>query len=654
MSSANLVVFPLFGINDGVCACWLGAACKRVGKHASCTWGDVTLNSPAPHAPAPGAGYGVRTGAAPEGSGVIVVDLDSDAAADAWEAMGGDFATYTVTTPRGFHLYFKHPGFPVGNSAGQLAKGIDIRGDGGFVVGPGSPHKSGETYEVGRDNDVVDAPTFLLQWLKSRPQQKEIAHYPGDIEVGTPEHAYRRRLYTEYLTNEAEPCVQGEGGDPVLFRVVQRGAYDYALPTADVLELITEHYDPRCNPPWGDELEARVLHKAHDAKTKSAREAMTPLPEDLAHLAKPVLHRDVVTDIQEGFTSAQTGRLSPAERALRLSSAGVRLTTGLPGIDTATRGGLMLRKLVAIGGAPGAGKTALAIQLAYRWLTEGIHVGVLAADEDANALLIRFGQLAGLNRELLENGDTVERERLAAWCNSVPLILADGDEQETIIRVSNDLKEAAKGQPSVLIADSIQTVRPGPPLAIGVDIRTKVNVVVSTLKAAARIGEHLVITTSELSKAAYRNKSQADNISALSAFKESGDIEYGVGLAIVLTKRQGVDGVVDGIVAKNRMGQGQPEFVLRLDAITSTVSEIDKETAGLLGDPLYFVKQEIRDILEAAGGSPMSRNAIYGRIGGRKQAVFDAIKKLLVDLTLFEDARGGVRFPLPGDAGYKA
>lgn len=641
---ARPVVFPLLPLTpDGSCTCIQGAACTRAGKHSAVAWGSVTLDNPAPR-PAPGAGYGVRTGAAPEGSGIVVVDLDSEAAADAWEAMGGDFDTFTVSTPRGYHCYFTHPGFHVGNSAGQLAKGIDIRGDGGFVVGPGSPHKSGGFYSVGNDLPLATVPDCLLQWLKSRPQQKEIAHYSGDVEPGTPEHAYRRRLYTEYLTNEAEVCTQGEGGDPVLFKVVQRGAYDLGLPTSDVLELIAEHYDPRCNPPWGDELEARVLHKAHDAKTRSTREAMIPWPEDVAVMLKP---RE---DIQQGFTSEpKAGRLSPAERALRLSSAGVRLTTGLPGIDKATRGGLMLRKLVAIGGAPGAGKTALAIQLAYRWLSEGIHVGVLAADEDADALLIRFGQLAGLNRELLEDGDPKERARLAEWCKGVPLILADGDDQETIIRVSLDLQTAAKGLPSVLIADSIQTVKPGPMLPNGADIRTRVNVVVTTLKAAART--HLVITTSELSKAAYRSKAQADNISSLSAFKESGDIEYGVGMAIVLTKRPGVDGVVDAVVAKNRMGQGQPEIVLKLDALTSEVAEIDPKEAGL-SDPLHFLKSEILDIIEAEGGAPIARNTLCGRIGGRRQTILQSVRELLIAKVLFDDPLG-LRFPLPGDAGYK-
>lgn len=52
--------------------------------------------------------------------------------------------TPTVHTPRGYHLYFTLPDFPVKNAAGlhkrdpELPEGLDIRGDGGFVMAPGS------------------------------------------------------------------------------------------------------------------------------------------------------------------------------------------------------------------------------------------------------------------------------------------------------------------------------------------------------------------------------------------------------------------------------------------------------------------------------------------------------------------------------------
>jgi hypothetical protein len=47
--------------------------------------------------------------------------------------------TYTVDTPSGgCHLYFTAPSTPVRNSAGRLGPLVDVRADGGYVVGAGS------------------------------------------------------------------------------------------------------------------------------------------------------------------------------------------------------------------------------------------------------------------------------------------------------------------------------------------------------------------------------------------------------------------------------------------------------------------------------------------------------------------------------------
>lgn len=278
------ITFPLFDIlPDGTCACG-DPACKRVGKHPAVAWGE--LEAPVPYT----RGHGIKTGARPRGSGIFVVDLDGDPAIDAWNALereGGEVRTREVETPRGAHLYFEHPGFPVKNSAGALAPGIDIRGEGGFVVGPGSPHRSGGTYRLAELGDPRPAPAWLVDWLRERSAPTEIQTYPGDVEGA--ERERRRGLYAKYLREEAPPRgPERRGrGDATLFDVVQRGAYDMQLPTADVLELVREHYDPRCSPMWGDELEERVRHKAHSAKTQSTRPRAEPWPADVAVLLEP-------------------------------------------------------------------------------------------------------------------------------------------------------------------------------------------------------------------------------------------------------------------------------------------------------------------------------------------------------------------------------
>lgn len=655
MSLDRAVVFPLHPIVDGACACGF-AGCTRIGKHPAVLWRDLSLGDPVPR-PVYGAGIGVKTGAAPRGSGIFVVDIDGEDAIDRWNDLdrGRSPTTMTVETGRGLQLYFEHPGFPVKNSAGDLAKGIDVRGDGGFVVATGSPHRNGKIYTAVVDVAPAPAAPWLLARLRERPGPTSTQTYAGDVDGA--ERDRRRELYRAYLET-APPSIQGQGGDAALWAVVQRGAYDLALPAEDVLDLVSEVFDPRCDPPWGDELEGRVIHKVESAKTASTRPAMPPLPADLAHLAggEPAPEASTHGAEKPATVAEKPGigahRLALADRARKVGGNGVRLKTGLATLDSACRGGLLMRKVVALGGAPGAGKTALSVQLAFTWLAQGVPVGFLAADEDADGILIRLGQLAGLSRDALENGDAAERERLAEWCTVVPLILADADEGETIESLSKDLRGLADGKPSVLVVDSMQTARTAVPLPNGSDMRTRVNAVVRSLKHAAKVDGHLVVATSEISKAAYRNRDQAENVNPLSAFKESGDIEYGVGLALVLVNRQGSNELVDAVVAKNRLGGVKPSLLLKLDHARAAVGEISADEARRI-DPLYPTKLDIRNTLTERCGAPMTKSAVYGRIGGRKETVLKAVAEMLEAGELFQDPRG-VRFLLPGDPGYAA
>lgn len=79
-------------------------------------------------------------------SGIVVLDVDGDEGKASLAALGELPSTPTVRTGNGCHLYFRHPGFSVGNSV-RLMPGLDIRGDGGYVVAPPSVHSNGSPYE---------------------------------------------------------------------------------------------------------------------------------------------------------------------------------------------------------------------------------------------------------------------------------------------------------------------------------------------------------------------------------------------------------------------------------------------------------------------------------------------------------------------------
>ena len=88
---------------------------------------------------------------------------------------GGIPRTLTASTGRGLHLFFRHPGGKIANQAGTISPGVDVRGDGGYVVGVPSAHCSGKPYLWNIDDEVAEVPLWLLQYLTRSKQTGENA-----------------------------------------------------------------------------------------------------------------------------------------------------------------------------------------------------------------------------------------------------------------------------------------------------------------------------------------------------------------------------------------------------------------------------------------------------------------------------------------------
>ncbi|MGH3848191.1 MAG: bifunctional DNA primase/polymerase, partial [Pseudonocardiaceae bacterium] len=74
----------------------------------------------------------------------------------------------------GRHLYFRHPGCAIPNDAGRrLGPGLDIRGDGGYVIAPPSRHESGGRYSVAcHGGELPELPDWLLPLMRPRVAQR--------------------------------------------------------------------------------------------------------------------------------------------------------------------------------------------------------------------------------------------------------------------------------------------------------------------------------------------------------------------------------------------------------------------------------------------------------------------------------------------------
>jgi Bifunctional DNA primase/polymerase, N-terminal len=272
----RLAIFPLRPIvqtSEGPrCTCSAGAACDRLGKHPDVRWSQVEANEKAwtnfRGEIVYGIGYGIATGVR---SGVFVIDLDGFVAIRAFYAMGVVPRTFTVRRgPDRGHLYFNRPGFRVRTTAGVLAPGVDVRGDGGFVVAPGSPHKSGDTYEIADDVAVVDAPKWLLE-LPGLRQPKVRLHESSSVELQRLEvqigtrvpRAWRIERARAWLATQPS-AVSGKAGHNATMRALACAVRENLLTDSDMIIEAISDWNARCEPPWqGSDLEHKVFEVMH-------------------------------------------------------------------------------------------------------------------------------------------------------------------------------------------------------------------------------------------------------------------------------------------------------------------------------------------------------------------------------------------------------
>jgi putative DNA primase/helicase len=227
---------PVWGVNtEGVCACKNGQSCKSPGKHPiqndwversrleksdAYDWFAMRTHP---------VNIGLRTGTQ---SGFWALDIDPKSGGDesllALEAQYGALPETRIhrTGSGGKHYLWKIPGdFEVTNSRGRLPRGIDVRGNGGFIVAPGSITGVG-SYRTETNVDIAPAPEWLLELIRPQTLERQIEVVESiafsDLDEGAQERATRyldaavqgeiRRL--EAMKADATPDVSTYRGEP--------------------------------------------------------------------------------------------------------------------------------------------------------------------------------------------------------------------------------------------------------------------------------------------------------------------------------------------------------------------------------------------------------------------------------------------------------
>lgn len=193
----------------------------------------------------PSANIGIATGSISGGLFVIDLDVDVEQGVDGrdtlkeWEKQHGkipDDTWVSITGRGGYHIFFKDSS-KVRNRTGLL-EGIDIRGEGGYIVAPPSLHFNGRRYEWEQspeEFDLMASPSIVFELLNQFPENGERKSFelPETIPDGQ---------RTDYMVR-------------MVCSMQAKGASDETIKVA----VRTEN-EIKCNPPLSDkELEREVF-----------------------------------------------------------------------------------------------------------------------------------------------------------------------------------------------------------------------------------------------------------------------------------------------------------------------------------------------------------------------------------------------------------
>jgi hypothetical protein len=110
-------------------------------------------------------------------SGVWVLDVDGAIGAETLaglEASHGPLPpTLCSITSGGCHLWFRADE-PIQSSVARVGAGLDVRGDGGYVLAPPSIHPDGPRYRWATTTDPATAPDWLIRLTRQRPGAPKI------------------------------------------------------------------------------------------------------------------------------------------------------------------------------------------------------------------------------------------------------------------------------------------------------------------------------------------------------------------------------------------------------------------------------------------------------------------------------------------------
>ena len=241
--------------------------------------------------------------ASANGKHLLVIDVDTKNDGDkAWEELCNQHElpdTRIHSTPSGGqHVFFYSPE-PQKSSVGKIAKGIDARGVGGYVVAPPSCIDD-KHYSIESDCEIAPAPRWLLQLIKNTASKAEpVTDAPSNIDQETA--IERARNFLE----KRAPAVQGSGGDVWTYKTVAV-IRDFGVAAEHVLELLLP-WNEICEPPWGpQDLQKKVTSVYSYAQNAAGAKSAESILKDFEDIPVPI-----ASDTEQPAESDQPNTIQP-------------------------------------------------------------------------------------------------------------------------------------------------------------------------------------------------------------------------------------------------------------------------------------------------------------------------------------------------------
>ena len=442
----------------------------------------------------PNANIGITTGNL---SGLAVVDLDGPEGIKQGESLGLVSCLISLTG-NGKQLWFAHPKDSLVANEVRTYPGVDIRGEGGYVVAPSSIHPNGKRYRFNR-------PVLSAEKLPPFP-----AHFFATPVDGTAGQlvANETRNQSGWIAKALEEMTDGNIDD-TLFKVCSRLRNDgYTEQDARVLlephavrvGASDTHLEDKIRNVWG---------------RYEPKQSPRPLTISQSSSTQLVLHSPTSQD-----------SLNEYQRRILGETRDETLKTGYTAFDILTKG-LRKGEICVIGARTGVGKSNFIIGPIRTFCQSGKRV-LLASTE------MSFDQVWSRYIATLPSSEDFKSHQFFVLDDFTP----------DIERIEEALRQA---NPDLLVFDHINHV--------GTDYHF-LSKFMSGLKELARRFNIPMIVTAQLNRSAdYIDQGQRVE-PRLSMVQGSDQIGQMAALVLLLNEKRVVNDMteIDGIVVKNRHG----------------------------------------------------------------------------------------------------